>query len=954
MVRTTWGVHTGCAECSFSASCLRRATVSERPRGWKPGGLMLIAEGPSMEDMSRGRVLSDASGRLLTAILEDAGIDRERVWLTGAVLGRPPREKRTKGEAEVLWRDAAFACLPRLEAEIAEAKPRVIVTLGTAAFAAASGESFARTVLKPFICERPDCIDVKGKPRSLDRRGIQCALGDCAKLYLFPDDLAELDADPDTDPDVLKATVDLWRTTLMESTGGVCTCGASLKKLRPKRITCPSCRGARRKPITVESFTVPWSLHGREGVAGAVCTPDLFTGAWQEFGVRYIIPSYAPSACLFGDGRGGTGQFAARVMTEHLRKAARLLRTDAAWASDVEIVADAARFHEALSRSGDWAVDIETDSREGPWKATAINCIGFGHADSVTSFVVDTRGWSVNTRSPLMDAVHRWLVDAETRKVLHNGVFDRVVISRLWGIDTEGVVGDTLVEHNACYSDEEHTLGFVAHELTDAPPWKDTLSRNSWGRHGDKDALCGLPDFHDLAVYNARDTRATALVHQVLTAPMGRLHEARTTQVAELDQVMMGIAVRMELAGVHLDVPRLREVESAHVTVCTEELARMRAMVGVEDWTPTGKALEWALFADSGPLQLTPYGVTPTGVPATDAATLLKMADQHPFVPALLRWRKYSYALSHYIRGKGMELDAWDYLHPTWKVYGARTGRWSSSPNLQNWTTGDREDANTNMKSMVQAPPGRRFVGADYSQLELRVMAALSNDANLIHRCLTADEQDKLNPDADPHSHVALVTFGQTFLDADKARRKALRDVAKRVFYGLGYGAGAETVLASIYDGGYEGPPLSTRMVESVMQAIFREFPGIKVWREGAVRSAIETREVRSPLLHRRRIFPLGDVDVTVCYNYPIQSAGADIMNSRLAILADRLRAFPTADIFAQVHDAIYVECDEDDAAAITALVEESLTVELALVPGGQVMPFLATAHHSTRWDLAA
>jgi len=907
---------------------------------------MIIGEGPADADVSKARPFVGADGRLLDAIIEDAGFTRAECWVTNVTLGRPPRGQRLKGNAfRDLWRDAAYSCIPRLEAELEEARPGVIVTLGPMALEIATSYEVRKTKLQPFVCPEPDCVDVKGKPRSYATKGLACAVGDCEWFELCPD----------TDDELVKS----WREIMLRELDGACpSCGASIKRLRPKRITCRACGGKRKRSVEILSYASEWKLSGRDGVVGAVFNPTTLAGRWDEFGVRYIMPTYHPNLCLRGgkDGRGG-GQYAARVISEHLRKAHDLLSRPVRWKSDVELVSDPERLCAAFASvaGSDVTTDVETNSREGAWACTTINCIGFGHRDWETSLVVDTRRWTVDTtQSALMDEVQRFLENEQQPKVLHNGAFDRVVVSRLWGVDMAGVTGDTLIEHNACYPDEEHGLGFVTHELTDAPPWKDRVSRKSWGRAGDKDELGGYDSFAELVAYNANDVRATALAHSVLTKKGGRLDQAKTRQVAQLDMAMADVAVGMELAGVHVNVERLREIEDAHVRVCAEELHGMRELVGREDWVPRGGALLWALFDDAGPLQLEPYGYTKTGQPSMDKPTLLKMVDAHPLIPKLLRWRKYEYALTHYIRGKGMVLDEWDYIHPTWKVYGARTGRWSSSPNFQNWTTGDYEDEATNMKSAVAPPPGRAFVGADYSQLELRIMAGLSNDANLIRRCLEADESDKLNPERDPHSHVASLTFGATFANAEKKRRKALRDVAKRVFYGLGYGAGEATVLASIYDGGYEGPPLNTRIIRATMDAIFAEFPGIERWRNTSVDRAMETREIRSPILGRRRIFPLGDIDATVCYNFPIQSCGADIMNTRLAVLAKALEDYPSADLFAQVHDAVYVECDEAVAPKVERLVEDCLTTELALVEGGQPMPFTAFAHTAYRWDQAA
>jgi len=119
----------------------------------------------------------------------------------------------------------------------------------------------------------------------------------------------------------------------------------------------------------------------------------------------------------------------------------------------------------------------------------------------------------------------------------------------------------------------------------------------------------------------------------------------------------------------------------------------------------------------------------------------------------------------------------------------------------------------------------------------------------------------------------------------------------------------------------------------------------VPTWRDKTFRDAQANREVRSPLYGRRRIFPLGDVEASVVYNYPIQSGGADVMAFGLARLRKALPLIdPTAVIIAQIHDAVYVECDETKAEAVAKCVEDSLTCEFAFTPGGTPMKYVATA----------
>lgn len=940
--------HAECARCELRSACARGTVPGERPSDWKPGGLMIVGEGPGSVELSHKRPFVGPAGRLLDALLKAAGIERERCWITNATLGLPPRfeegDTKTPGKAALHDRFpmALYSCLPRLEAEIAAAQPRVIVPLGPAALIALTGHEEHRTRLVPN-----PCLDVACDPDTRKYRApcLVCANGACSWYA------ALTSTDPKAEADAIKA-----------ASGGWCpACGQSISRLQPRAMKCPTCGGKKRREEPYTTFGARYSLVGREGVAGAVFEAANLPSRLDELGVKYIVPTYHPSYCLRSAKDAGkyiAGQYAARAAVDHLAKAQALTQRDVRFRAESALTRSPLEVRAWFAKADrDVAVDIETNAYGGPWACTKITVIGFACASMPEALVIDTRDVPLdwNTPSALLDEIHRFLADPERGKVFHNGSYDRLVILRLWGIEVEGVVGDTLLEHHALYPDEEQGLGFCAHELLDAPAWKG-------GSHkieaGVTDDLSGYESLEDLALYNARDTRATALLDEVMRGPKGsggRLQTEHVQGVHELDLRMQGIAVKMEHAGLPISTERFKEIERACLGVMDAELREMRSLVGIPDLVPRGPQLTEVLFDPAGPIRLPVTERTATGQPSASKEVLARMSDRHPFVQHLLRWRKYEYVLSHYVRGAGLEPGPDGRIHPQWKVHGTVTGRWSSSPNFQNWPKGDGIDPATNLRSCIVAPPGRTIVGADYSQLEMRIMASLSGDPDLIRRCMEADEADKLNPERDPHSYVASMTFGKTFLDADKQARKALRDVAKRVVYGLNYGAGAATILSAIYDGGYSGPPLTTRLVEATVASYFRAFPGVPRWRDRQLSSVQQAGEVRSPILGRRRIFPLNEIDVTVAYNFPIQSGAADLVSLRLVELDRRLAdADPSAVLLAQVHDAVYVECSEDRVSAVERVVEESLTLERTLVEGSQPMLYCASASHAKSWDKAA
>lgn len=940
--------HADCQFCALHDVCQkeRRFVTSSVGKNYQHGGLMIVGEFPDRNDVQRGAPFSGRAGQLLDALLEDAGIAVDSVWKTLAVLGRPPDVSK---DGLKDFEQNLYACLPRLDLEIEAARPRVIVTLGQLALDALTGETYEKRSLVDNPCDLCSPLDRKVGPV------IQCFNGECKHTIPVADN-ARVDAH----------ATKLWVADWLAEVGGCCPkCQTSMKRAKAKRVACPTCGGKKKKEQIDTLFRADRVLTGRNGVVGAVFKAEELPGTLAVHGVKYMVPTYSPNLLLMPTRDGAKagkflvgGQYAARAAVDHLRKAGELLRRTARF--DVDVLTteglpfDAAgkMIDDYVRETGDFTVDIETNSMEGPWGITNIVCIGIHRIGQEQGLVVDTRlvGGDWNEGNPVIEALYRFMDSKAHGKVFHNGPYDRVCMTRMWGFELNGVIGDTMIAHNACYPDEEHGLGFCAHELTDAPAWKGGhVTAKDFNDHA---ALSGYRSFEELALYNARDLRATDLVWQKL---QNRMIVEKVTQVAESDTEMMEIGIEMELAGLPLSLTALAKIDAEQSVESAVLLEEMRRIVRRGDWTPTGKDLHWALYDDAGPLRLPVLSTTATGLPSVDKDTLRQHAKE-PFVQALLKHRTLEYNLSHFVRSPDLAVKEDGRLHPQWKVTGARTGRWTSQPNVQNWPKW--------MRTAFVAPEGRCIVGADQAQLEMRVVAALSGDPELIRRCATALEDDKLNPECDPHSYVASLVFGETYTKLDrfdpahhkpkpgepkckcqKCRRSTLRDIVKRVVYGLNYGAGAKTVLEAIYSGGYDGPPLDVSFIERVTLTYFKAFPGLPTWREKQLRSAMSAREVRSAMLGRHRIFPLGEVEPAVVYNYPIQATAADIMAKGLTALRKALHlADPSARMIAQIHDAIYVECDTRFADAVAKCIETSLSFDHAFVEGAPVMPYVASA----------
>ncbi len=970
--------YANCESCELLPQ-LERGHFCCAYRPEKFNGVMIIGEGPGHQEVSAGRPFIGISGQLLRTLMDDVGLNIDECYITNSSLCKPPPKDKALHEA---FPNAIPSCLGRLEAEIAAVRPKVIVALGAAAWIAISGFDVQKTRTTAFNCANVLCSPTTRKVGPVIQCAGAIAVGDgstsakCGHLHFFS-------TEPPTADEI-----DLVRATPCPK------CGAARKKLRPKMTKCPECGGRKRRN---EEYTVfDWD-YNITAAAGAIFEPaksglereDHELDAWLgEQGVQYIIPTYHPAFVLRGQ------QFMAKTVQKHLRKVTRLLagatvaEVNYVGTRDPKEIIDFCGLRD--SRGGAEAplftLDIETEAivynEAGEAVAldartirnvTKIKCIGISTLER--TLVVDTREVDPSDPTdPLLSVLYDFLTDDSIPKAFHNGAgYDIPVIDLIWGIPWDEIVrsakDDSQYAHINLYPDEPHRLDHVTFECADVHAWKPARTVKGVQVH---------KDYAELELYNARDTWHTALniahmgVRNGLAIPGGRMDRAGLAQVYAVDSRIRQIAVGMTMAGVPLNYKKFREVGEHSRKLIAEADHSIRSAL-TEAGHPASNEVNFnsvpqltaLLFGRDSFFKLAAVDMTSPTQPATSKTHFQKLLSTTDNTHALkslnglIELRKQKYIASNFVFAEDMQPWADGRVHFLWQSWGAKTGRFTSSPNGQNVPIWLRE--------AFEAPEGRCIVSADGDQIELRMIGWLSGDPELIRRTLTADKKRKLEPEHDPHSFIASIAFSQyTKLSlndpthgtsasgqqikkclCETCKRNALRDLVKRVIYGLNYGAGAHTVLEAIYNGGYEGPPITISMVELVKVTVFKAYAGIPAYRDNLVKQARIDGAIYSPLMKRRRIFPLTgfpgiEIPVTEVYNYPIQSGAADVINEAFIDFDDQLRGIdPTARIIAQVHDAIYAECNEDKGEAVKKLLVECMTMTKTL--NGITMNFSAS-----------
>jgi DNA polymerase-1 len=494
-------------------------------------------------------------------------------------------------------------------------------------------------------------------------------------------------------------------------------------------------------------------------------------------------------------------------------------------------------------------------------------------------------------------------------KVGHNAAFDLVVLRR-YGIDVQPIAFDTM----------------IAEWVSDPGSRNLGLKNLAWVRLGAQmtpiTELIGTGKnqitidrvaIDRVAPYAAADAALTFRLAAILRP---ELEERRVWALfSEIEMPLVPVIADMEMAGVLLDVPYLRDLSA--------DLGQRLAALEEQAYSLTGG---YGKFNLGSPLQLNDVLFGKLGLPteglrktthgfSTDAGTLESLKDAHPIIEVILRWRELSKLLSTYVDALPQMINPrTGRVHTNFNLTGTSTGRLSSSdPNLQNIPI--RTEEGRRVRRAFIAPPGYKLLSADYSQVELRILAHYSQDAALlqafhegqdIHRA-TAAAVYKIPPDQ--------VTYEQ-------------RSFAKSVNFGLMYGMGAFR-LARDSD-------LTLTEAEDFIAAYFAQFPGVRRYLDGSIALAKKQGYLET-LLGRRRYFPALDEKLGRKVNYqdrqaaereavnmPIQGSAADIVKIAMINLARALRdgGF-AAQMLLQVHDELVLEVPEAELDRVAPLVVE-------------------------------
>ena len=381
-----------------------------------------------------------------------------------------------------------------------------------------------------------------------------------------------------------------------------------------------------------------------------------------------------------------------------------------------------------------------------------------------------------------------------------------------------------------------------------------------------------------------------------------RLYEILT----KFDLPLIPVLYKMEQKGMLIDkayFANLCEEYAAEVKRLEKEVCEL---AGKDFNLNSPIQLSEVLFTD---LKLPVKGIKKTSRGySTGAKELDKLKDLHPIIPKIIEYREASKLLSTYIVPMSELADENSRIHTTFTQNVTATGRLSSKdPNLQNIPV--RTDEGKRIRTGFIAPEGRVLVSADYSQFELRLAAALSNDQALI---------DDFNNNIDIHTKTASEAFGVPMENVTKSQRRAAKVINFGILYGMSTKGLADAADMSIFE------------AKNFIDNYFRLRAPIKAKLESILKQAREEGYVETYYGRRRPTpdvkspnFLIRQAAERAAANMPIQGTEADLMK-RAMIEVDK--ALPkNADLVMQVHDSLIVECDKKDAENVAKILKEKM-----------------------------
>ena len=589
--------------------------------------------------------------------------------------------------------------------------------------------------------------------------------------------------------------------------------------------------------------------------------------------------------------------------------------------------ADLNRWVEKLKQAKLFALDTETDNLD--YMAANLVGISFALENGEAAYLplqLDYLGAPKTLEKTTALALLKPILENPAiQKVGQNFKYDLTIFARN-GIDVQGVAFDTMLESYVLNSTGRHNMD----ELAKRYLGHQTITFEEIAGKGKNQLTFNQIPLEKAAEYAAEDADVTMKLQQVLWEKLSK-EPTLEKLFKEMELPLLGVLSRMERRGVLIDSDALF-LQSNEIANRLSELEEQAYVLAGQPFNlASTKQLQEILFDKLG---LPVIQKTPKGAPSTNEEVLEELAFSHELPKVLVEHRGLSKLKSTYTdKLPQMVNPQTGRVHTSYHQAVTATGRLSSSdPNLQNIPI--RNEEGRRIRQAFIAREGFTVVASDYSQIELRIMAHLSQDQGLIN----AFTQGK-----DIHRSTAAEIFGVALDEVTSEQRRN----AKAINFGLIYGMSAFGLSRQLGIGRADA--------QSYMDLYFKRYPGVQTFMHD-IREKAKAQGYVETLFGRRLYLP--DINSSngmrrkaaerVAINAPMQGTAADIIKRAMIQLDQKLQNDPDIAMIMQVHDELVFEVRSEKVAFYSELIKTQMESAADLV-----VPLIVDVGQGTNWDEA-
>jgi DNA polymerase-1 len=530
-------------------------------------------------------------------------------------------------------------------------------------------------------------------------------------------------------------------------------------------------------------------------------------------------------------------------------------------------------------------------------------------------------------RAEVLQKLHRFLTDEKKKKVGHHLKYDAHILRR-YDIVLAGMQFDSMLESYVLNSvATRHDMDSVAKHYLG----KETIHYEDVAGKGAKQLTFNQIDLETAAPYAAEDADITLQLHTALWTQLGE-HSTLKKVYEEIEQPLVPVLLEMEEIGVLVDRKMLTRQSGELAKTMAKLETKAHELAGGPFNLGSPKQLQQILFEQ---LELPVIRKTPKGQPSTAEDVLVELANDYELPAVIIEYRSVSKLKSTYTDKLPLQINkGTGRIHTSYHQAVAATGRLSSTdPNLQNIPI--RTPEGRRIRQAFIAPKGQVLLAADYSQIELRIMAHLSADKGLLKA---------FAKELDVHRATAAEVFELSLDDVTADQRRS----AKAINFGLMYGMSAFGLAKQL--------GISRGEAQAYVDLYFDRYPGVKAYMDNIRETASEQGYVET--VFGRRLY-LPEINARnaqrrqyaerSAINAPMQGTAADIIKKAMITVDDWLKTDkPGARMIMQVHDELVFEVNEDKVDAVRARV-----IELMSGAADLSVPLKVDAGVGLNWDEA-